>query len=190
MKFKNYLYECPLSRVLMHVYKTKRFGVLSPFRKENSDEVNDEKYKELVSIIRSMGYGFIALRGGYVGDEGFFPEKSLFIPNIKKSDIIELGKKYNQHSVLFKDEENFTMIGTNKVAGVGKVLDIFKTKGKNINIDDVGDKFKDFFSQLVKGSHRNKKFLFKMEEKIETSMYYNQKHGDEWNTILLIKGVI
>ena len=189
MKSKIYLNEGSLSRVLMHVRKTKRFGVLSPFRKDNSNEVNNEKYKELVSIIRSMGYSFIALRGGYI-DDGYLPEKALFIPNIEKFDIIELGKKYNQHSILFKDEETFTMIGTNKDDGVCKILDIFKINRKNINIDDIGNKFKDFFSQLVKGSHRNKKFLFKMEEKIETSMCYNQKYGDEWNTILLIKGDI
>ena len=76
------------------------------------------------------------------------------------------------------------MIGTNKSAGIGKVLDKFDVKGRNISIDDVGDKFKDFFSRLLKGSHRGKKFLFKMQEKKETSMYYYKKHGPQWVTIL------
>ena len=173
---------------MTHVQKTERFGVLSPFRKENSDKENEENYKELSSLVRKMGYGYIALKGGYVGDEGFFPEKSLFIPNIKRKEMLELGKKYDQHSVLHKDKDNFAMIGTNKAAGVGKVFNTFDTKGKNINIDDIGDKFKDFFSKLVKGSHKGKKFSFKMEERIETSMYYERRHGSQWETIFVQEG--
>ena len=98
--------------------------------------------------------------------------------------MIELGKKYNQHSVIVKDNNAFEMIGTNKAAGIGKVLDKFETGGRSISVDDIGDKFKDFFSHLLKGSHAGKKFLFKMQEKIETSMYYYKKHGPEWLTII------
>ena len=43
------------------------------------------------------------------------------------------------------------------------------------------------FSKLHKGKQRNQKFLLKMrdeqftlEEKLETSMYYTKKNGDEW----------
>jgi hypothetical protein len=39
----------------------------------------------------------------------------------------------------------------------------FKTTGKNISVDDVGDMFTEFFSKLVKGSHAGKKFLFVSE---------------------------
>lgn len=183
MKIRNYLEESSLSRIVTHVEKTENFGVISPFRKANSDKENDDAYKELISLVRKMGYGFIALKGGYVGDEGFFAEKSLFIPNITRKEMIDLGKKYDQHSILHKDKDNFALIGTNKNAGVGKVLAKFDTKGKNINVDDVGDKFKDMFSKLVKGSHSGKKFLFKMQEKVETNMYYEKKHGPTWITI-------
>lgn len=183
MKFNNYINESSLSRVLTHIKGNNDFGVISPFRKENPDIKNKENYKELISIVRLMGYGFIPLKGGYVSDEGFFAEKSLFIPNIKRKELIDLGIKYNQFSVIHKDKNNFAEIGTNKSAGIGKVLNSFKTDGKAINIDDVGNIFNDFFSKLLKGSHRNKKFLFKMEEKIETSMYYQKKYGDKWEKI-------
>lgn len=184
MKLKNYLTESSLSRVLTHIEKTKNFGVISPFRKENSDKKNEEDFKELSSLVRKMGYGYIVLRGGYNGDEGFFAEKSLFIPNIKRNQIIELGIRYNQHSIIFKDENSFSLIGTNSSSGVGQTLDNFVFGKGSICIDDVGDKFKDFFSKLAKGSHSNKKFLFRMQEKVETSMYYKMKHGEEWITIL------
>lgn len=183
MKFKEYINESSLSRILTHIEKTKSFGVISPFRKENSDKENEENFKELASTVRKMGYGYIQLRGGYNGDEGFFAEKSLFIPNIKRNEIIELGKKYNQHSVIHKDENSFDLIGTNAVAGIGRVLDKFTISKKGVNIDDVGDKFKDFFSQLAKGSHSGKKFLFKMQERLETSMYYQKRNGDTWITL-------
>jgi len=184
LSFKTYIAESSLSRIMTHVEKTENFGVMSPFRKEFSDKENLERYKELKEIVREKGYGFIELKGGYQEEDGFVNEKSLFIPNIKKKEMMELGKKYDQHSVIVKDKQTFTMIGTNKGAGIGKVLDKFDVKGRNISIDDVGDKFKDFFSRLLKGSHRGKKFLFKMQEKKETSMYYYKKHGPQWETVI------
>ena len=97
--------------------------------------------------------------------------------------MLELGKKYDQFSVIIKDKNAFAEIGTNKNAGINSVQNSFDISGRNISVDDVGDKFKDFFSRLLKGSHRGKKFLFKMQEKIETSMYYYKKHGPEWVTV-------
>jgi len=185
MKFNSYLKESSLSRILTHIKGNNNFGVILFFRKEIPDKENEDNYKELVSIVRSMGYGFIPLKGGYIGDEGFFAEKSLFIPNIKRKEIIDLGIKYNQFSVIHKNDNNFALIGTNKAAGVGKILDTFKTDGKGIDVDDVGDMFKDFFSSLLKEFHRNKKFLFRMDEKIETSMYYEKKHGAKWKNIFM-----
>ena len=184
LSFKTYIAESSLSRIMTHVEKTENFGVMSPFRKEFSDKENLERYKELKEIVREKGYGFIELKGGYKEEDGFVKERSLFIPNIKKKEMMELGKKYDQHSVIVKDKQAFAMIGTNKSAGIGKVLDKFDVKGRNISIDDVGDKFKDFFSRLLKGSHRGKKFLFKMQEKKETSMYYYKKHGPQWETVI------
>jgi hypothetical protein len=184
VKLKKYIIESSLSRILTHIEKTQQFGVISPFRKENSDKENEENYKELASKVRELGYGFIPLRGGYTGDEGFFAEKSLFIPNIKRGQIVELGIEYDQHSVIHKDRNDFALIGTNKQAGIGKVLDKFVVSKKGINIEDVSNKFEDFFSALAKGSHKGKKFLFKMQEKAETSMYYEKKHGETWITLL------
>ena len=185
--FKTYLAESSLSRIMHHIEKTENFGVISPFRKGIGDEKNLDRYKELCALVRKMGYGFIELKGGYQEESGFINEKSLFIPDIKKKEMMELGKKYDQHSVIIKDKQAFAMIGTNKGAGIGKVLDKFEIRRQPnpvISVDDVGTIFKDFFSRLLKGSHAGKKFLFRVQEKVETSMYYYKKHGPEWLTII------
>ena len=183
-QFKEYLQESSLSRIMTHITKTENFGVMSPFRKEFSDKENLERYKELKELVREKGYGFIELKGGYQEETGFVNEKSLFIPNIKKKEMMELGKKYDQFSVIIKDKNTFAEIGTNKNAGINSVQNKFDVGGKrNISVDDVGNIFKDFFSRLLKGSHAGKKFLFKVQEKVETSMYYYKKHGPQWATV-------
>ena len=175
MRFQNYiLNESSISRVMHHVSSDNTFGVLSPFRKSNTKKENEEAYADLKKLVRSMSYGFIEMIGGYKEEDGFVNEKSLFIPNIKKTEIISLGQKYDQDSVLFKDKTGFYMIGTNKYTGVGTVLTKFKTQGRNVNVDDVGNAFTEFFSRLLKGSHRGKKFLFVNEIKL-SNMFVGKK---------------
>jgi hypothetical protein len=103
--------------------------------------------------------------------------------------MLELGQKYNQHTVIHKqDDGNFSLLGSNNSPGnsVGKVHVNFDHGGRSISVDARGDKFKDLFSKLHKGTHsaKKKKFLFKVQEKIETSMYYHKQHGEQWYEIL------
>jgi len=163
MRFSQYITESSLSRIMQHIQSPKPFGVLSPFRKDNGFKENEQAYKELLNDVRELGYGYIPLKGGYKEESGFVKEKAIFIPGISRKEIIDLGKKYDQYSVLHKEGDDFSEIGTNKNSGIGKKLMSFKTKGKNISVDDVGDMFTNFFSQLVKGSHAGKKFLFVSE---------------------------
>ena len=163
MRFNQYITESSLSRIMQHIQSPKPFGVISPFRADNSAKENEDAYNELKNDVRKLGYGYIPLQGGYKEESGFVKEKSLFIPGISRKEIIDLGKKYGQYSVLYKEGNDFSEIGTNKNAGIGKKLMSFKTTGKNISVDDVGDMFTEFFSKLVKGSHAGKKFLFVSE---------------------------
>jgi len=164
MRYKEYLNESSLSRIMQHIQGSNDFGVMSPFRDDNTDAENEQKYKKLIKAVRKMGYGFIPLKGGYQEESGFVNEKSLFIPGIKRNEIIELGKEYKQYSIIHKDSRDFSEIGTNESAGIGKKLNTFKTDGKGVRVDDIGTVFTDFFSKLVKGSHKGKKFLFVSEE--------------------------
>ena len=140
---KNVITESSLSRIVTHVEKTENFGVMSPYRKEKSNEQNLKDYKDLIVIVREMGYGYIPLKGGYTGDEGFFAEKSLFIPNIKRKEMIELGQMYD-----VSHNESCVTMETDK-----KMLVNFLLKSN-------------------------------VQERVETSMYYEKKHGEKWITII------
>lgn len=163
---KTVIAESSISRIYQHIQEPNRaFGVLTSYRADNTEAENREQFVELKKTVRAMGYGFIEMRGGYKGDQGIVLEPSLFVPSITKKQLLELGKKYNQHSVIYKDGSEFSMIGTNASAGVGKVLSTFKAGVGKDNLVLAQEAMKEFFSALLKGSDRGKKFLFRMEEK-------------------------
>lgn len=188
------LVESSLSRVFQYVEDDKKdFGIVSAFRSVNSDKENKARHDELKKMVRQMGYGYIELRGGYKGDEGFNEELSLLIPNIKKSEIVALGRKFSQHSVMYKNDQDFYYIGTNEEAGLGKVLMRFRKGEGQQNLELAKHKVQDFFSQLRKGAHKDKKFVFNVKD--ETPTGANQppqaeqthdvrvhKPGDTWKT--------
>jgi hypothetical protein len=170
----------------------KDFGILSAFRGSNSDKENKARHEELKKAIRQMGYGFIELRGGYKGDEGYVEELSLLIPNITKKGIVDLGRQFQQHSVMYKNDQDFYYIGTNEEAGVGKVLMRFKKGEGQDNLELAKHKVVDFFSQLKKGAHSEKKFVFNVKpdtakqtaqgKEAEAKVAQRHRPGDIWKT--------
>jgi hypothetical protein len=187
------LVEAKLSRVFQYVEDDKKdFGILSAFRGSNSDKENKARHEELKKAIRQMGYGFIELRGGYKGDEGYVEELSLLIPNITKKGIVDLGRQFQQHSVMYKNDQDFYYIGTNEEAGVGKVLMRFKKGEGQDNLELAKHKVVDFFSQLKKGAHSEKKFVFNVKpdtakqtaqgKEAEAKVAQRHRPGDIWKT--------
>ena len=173
--FKKYISEAKLSRIFQYIQEEdKDFGIVSSFRGEYSKKENLQRHADLKKRVRSMGLGFIEMKGGYIEGDTPVEELSLFLPKVKKNQIIELGKAFGQHSVMFKDSDEFVYNGTNEDAGVGKVLSRFKAKAGKENLDLSKDAIKDFYSQLTKGSHKGKKFVFTMEQ----MEIYEQ---EEWN---------
>ena len=160
------IYETRLSRIWKFIENdSASFGVISPFRKYLSMDENLERYRELkVFLKNNLKIGYIELEGGFKEEGDWVNEKSLFIPNIRKQDLIFLGEYYDQYSVIYKDRNEFVEIGTNDMAGKGEVLNNFKKSGwdKNMQIDS--DTTEEFFSKLASGSHRDQKFLFNMKE--------------------------
>lgn len=181
------LNESSLSRVFQHLEGDSSFGVVSAFRDDLPAAENKQRHTDLKDMVRKAGYGFVELRGGYTGDQGFVQEYSLFIPSAKKKDTIEFGKAFNQHSVIYKDSSEFIMIGTNENAGVGSTIMNFVRGGKN-NINMAKDAIKDFFSTLTKGGHRGKKFVFNVEERESWSFnqaaYSNRGEEPKWFSIM------
>lgn len=177
--------ESSLSRIFTHIRQGKRsFGIISPFRGDLPKAENEERYIELKKTVRTLGYGFIEMQGGFKEEGGFTLEKSLFIPSITRKELVELGKKYDQYSVIHKDENSFVEIGTNSNAGIGRIKNSFQFKDRN-SLELAQEVMKDFFSKLTKGSHRGKKFLFKLQEK-EVGSFLRIAYGKEplkWQTI-------
>jgi hypothetical protein len=116
------LNEASLGRIYQHVVsnpKMKNWGVATASRGELSAAENKQRNKELEADLRKMGYGFVHVDGMWqecrkpnteykdCPDDMKVPtqEKSLFIPNISQEHIQALGKKYQQDSVLFADDE-------------------------------------------------------------------------------------
>jgi hypothetical protein len=71
---------------------------------------------------------------------------------VSRKDIMEFGKAFDQHSVIFKDDKEFVLIGTNSSSGFGQTITTFVRGGKS-NMNMAKEAIKDFFSALAKGSH-------------------------------------
>ncbi len=159
--------ESALSRIRQYIEDDiKPFGTMSGARYDMDNKEKVKKQDELKKDVRDLGLGFIELRGGYeeVTKDGtavvVTDEPSLFIPNIKQKDLVALGVKYDQDTVIYKDASNFVLISTNKRTGtsVGSVMTDFKKKVGRENFTFIIQKL---YSELLKGSHRRRKFKFK-----------------------------
>ena len=141
------------------------FAILSADRSERTPEENKEKSEELKKDIKSMGYWYTELKGGYVevGKNGkrvpIDGEDSFIVPNMTKEEAMELGKKYDQDTVMFKDAKAHTLqyIITNERAGnVGDADSSFETQAGKDNFSVSSGNNLDYYSRLPKS---NKKYL-------------------------------
>jgi hypothetical protein len=157
--------ESSMSRIWQHIEDSNtRFGVITAYRNTRTPNENQQLQEQLKDEVRDMGYGYIAMYGGYTYDEGgkveTAKEPSIFVPNISKKEIMDLGEKYDQDSIIFKGNNEFAMISTNPSKGIGKkMVSFYKESGRdNLEFDE--EKLKQFWSELAKGSHAGRKFLF------------------------------
>ena len=93
LKYKQQLNESTLSRIWQHIQSDISFGVVSSFKDEYKLETNLSRYEQLKKLVKDMGYGYIQLNSGYTyqnvdNKTVFAKEKSLFIPEITKKDIL------------------------------------------------------------------------------------------------------
>lgn len=124
------IFAFDLSRIFKW-YKDKNFGVLSAYLGSNSKEVNEQNQKELKEDVREKGYGYKEMLGVWRPDPDSPAEfeYSLFVPEMKPEDAIELGNKYNQYAVIYGDGENIILdfLGNEP----NKVFDKFETNHEN-----------------------------------------------------------
>ena len=147
--------ESSLSRVNHHL---KNGAVaISASRDIYSPEENQRRTNELRDKLRSSGYGYLALVGGYHEETGDVVETSFLVPYMGKNEsftqfiekMSELGKQYEQESIL--------VIQPNEVyymdPRTGKKTDSFS----RVKFDQPDSTY---FSMLAKGNHRNRKWTF------------------------------
>lgn len=131
----------------------------NPDGKKRPPEFNNNRNKLLLQDLRSLGYGPIKIGGSFGAKENSF-----LIPNIKSEDLVSLGKKYGQESVIFGEKN------TNQDGEI--FMKWYYIEGSNIiqtrdvslsNTMKSGEKIQDredFYS-----SHKGRKFLIPFFEK-------------------------
>lgn len=184
MRLTQLLIESSLSRVWQHINNpNSTFAIISAFLDEEDDIKNHENLKR---DVRNLKLGFIEMKSGYSyqTDDGeeFAEEKSLLIPEITKEQAFTLAKKYNQQSIIFKDNSGLKLIGTRSDVGVGKELTSFSN---NVTFDS--DLVKKAYSSLVKSHANNKKkfaFISEIKERrimdYPTCLVYKEVDVPEW----------
>lgn len=106
--------ETSLGRIYQHIKDDKPFATMTAFRKSCSEKENLRNNKVLKSLVRSANFGFVEVVGSYPepqdnGEIVVVKENSIFIfgkhsddEEVLKKLVKQLGKKYEQDSVLFK----------------------------------------------------------------------------------------
>jgi hypothetical protein len=108
--------ESSLSRIWQHITNNDKFAVISAFKAELTEEENMERHDRLRSDIRRLGLGYVEQKSVYsysAGSKQTVEEKSFFIPKINLEQALGLGKKYEQETIIYKDDKFFVLIRPN-----------------------------------------------------------------------------
>lgn len=139
----------------------------------SGERPDDDRTNELKKDVRSLNLGFNEFIGRWVEDGVNYDEKSLLIPKITFKQAFELGKKYNQSSIIFKDKEGVkeyctTPFETYDVGDVVRDYNIDKDKPLNTKIAQqiFAGKIGGPASQLKKGGNKHA-FNFPIKEGFE-----------------------
>lgn len=101
-------------------------------KKEEQDRENNRRTKQLMKDIKALGLSYVKTYGAWHEQDKTTKEKSFLIPDITREQALELGKKYGQYSIIFKDKEDDTayMLITLDNENFGNVDGKFDMSGK------------------------------------------------------------
>ena len=127
MKFRKYVNESGLSRIKDHI-DNYSCGAITAQRGDKTRSENQSNNKEILAVLKRMGYGVTRVKGSYI--EGFgtddareVGETSFFVVNhtVEGDDggelenvLRKLGEKYDQDSILSIRNGDAHLIGTSK----------------------------------------------------------------------------
>lgn len=174
---ENYFTEATTSNIYRRLSDDSSCAIISPYRSEYSDKENRERMTELKSAVRKLGLGFNQFISRWVENGEAFDESSLLIPNISEKDALDLGKTFNQSSIIFKDLSSCREICTtsfkdnDSIYKPGDIVRIFYNTGDHVfNVSDAEEIFSKRksgpVSMPVKGSNK-KPFTLKVKEMLE-----------------------
>lgn len=118
------LHESSLSRIHQHSLESN-MGMITAYRGQYSVQQNEKRNSDLMSDIRSAGFGYVPVTGYYIENPGTPEEQKViersFLVISSANDggrlkffLEKSGKKFDQDSVLYKDASNddAVLIGT------------------------------------------------------------------------------
>ena len=151
------LKETSYNRVLKHI-NSGEFVIISPYREEYSEKENKLRMRELQSKVRkNLKLGYIWLKSTWnsfneKGEPNTVEEESLLVPNMTLKQGIDLGVKYEQFSIIVKDEDGLREICTTPYGSNFKVGDVVQSFNYDNN-DSLGlDEVRDILQHKKEGS--------------------------------------
>lgn len=178
IKFKTLLNEISLARFYTYINDDHfSFGLISANRNECTPEENKKRHYSLIHDIKGnypytiMGGGFREIFGKDENDKDItvdVEEDSILVYNIPRMELVDLGKKYDQEAVIYKNREIFVSIHClgDLYNTVGLEFQI-RTGKKGFNVgglddDEMNNKDKFvYFSKITNGTNNaRRRFSF------------------------------
>lgn len=142
-------------------------GLKTTLSKEEQDKINLQRHKNLREELEKDKIGYIEFDSGYeyTGEKEVTPEKSYMVMNLNREQALALGQKYNQQSILWKDNHGFFLLGCEKG---DEWMQFNTTKVEMIMGEEV---FNKAFSALIKANSSQKgvKFHYLAQKEIPST---------------------
>jgi len=148
--------ESSLSRIWSYIEQGKPLGIVSstvpPAQDESPEEYKgkmQERGRALAEDIEKAGFGRILFSSQYRYDNGeIVKEYSYAVPKISLDQVLELGRKYHQESVIHCGPDGFGVYNCDS----GQKAVSFKFKAGRENMAFNQDAVRNAFSSLVRGT--------------------------------------
>lgn len=109
---------------LLEKGRGRAFGILTSYRGNLSKSQNQARYGMLIADLQRAGYRKVTpLRGKWEG----VSEKAVLVPNINPRFLFDLGRKYEQDSVIYKSPDG--IVGMYYTTGPAKAEVAVTTEG-------------------------------------------------------------
>jgi hypothetical protein len=120
--------------------------------KEMTKEQEKKRHEELRSDLKDKGLMHMQVVGMYEGLEDSF---MVFTPEVKREELVEMGEKYNQDSVIFTNKgKNEMIFTTGDDKGKHHPGEGFKARGNNA---------KDYYTEYVTEDGKKRRFQLQFE---------------------------